>query len=128
MAATREDEYSALAPVLYLAFELGNDFWKLGFTVGMGQQPRERNIAARDLDGLQREIRLAKKRFGLPGKAPGAGWLGARRGGGRGPRERGLATQKREPRRHPTRIEFWGRTQGSPLPVKADFAQRLESV
>src|SRR3990172_559447 len=70
MAATREDEYSALAPVLYLAFELGNDFWKLGFTVGMGQQPRERNIAARDLDGLQREIRLAKKRFGLPETAP----------------------------------------------------------
>src|SRR3972149_3138947 len=70
MAATREDEYSALAPVLYLAFELGDDFWKLGFTVGMGQQPRERNIAARDLDGLQREIRLAKKRFGLPETAP----------------------------------------------------------
>jgi len=70
MAATREDEYSALAPVLYLAFELGNDFWKLGFTVGMGQQPRERNIAARDLDGLQREIHLAKKRFGLPETAP----------------------------------------------------------
>jgi len=70
MAATREDEYSALAPVLHLAFELGNDFWKLGFTVGMGQRPRERNIAARDLDALEREIRLAKKRFGLPETAP----------------------------------------------------------
>jgi len=70
MAATREDEYSALAPVLYLAFELGNDFWKLGFTIGMGQRPRERNIGARDVDALEREIHLAKKRFGLPETAP----------------------------------------------------------
>jgi len=70
MAATREDEYSALAPVLYLAFELGNDSWKLGFTNGMGQRPRERNIGARDVDALEREIRLAKQRFGLPETAP----------------------------------------------------------
>jgi transposase len=70
MAATREDEYSALAPVLYLAFELGNDSWKLGFTIGMGQRPRERNIGAREVDALEREIRLAKKRFGLPEMAP----------------------------------------------------------
>ncbi len=70
MAATREDEYSVLAPLLYLAFELGDPHWKLGFTIGMGQRPRERNLAARDLDVLQREIRLAKKRFGLPETAP----------------------------------------------------------
>lgn len=70
MAATREHEYSALAPVLYLAFELGNLHWKLGFTIGMGQRPRERNIAAGDVGALQREIRLAKKRFGLPETAP----------------------------------------------------------
>jgi len=70
MAATREDEYSPLAPVLYLAFELGNDSWKLGFTVGMGQRPRERNIGARDVAALEREIRLAKKRFGLAETAP----------------------------------------------------------
>ena len=25
---------------LYLAFELGNAEWKLGFTVGLGQEPR----------------------------------------------------------------------------------------
>ena len=70
MAATREHEYSVLAPLLYLAFELGDSNWKLGFTIGMGQRPRERTIAARDLDGLQREIHLAKKRFGLPETAP----------------------------------------------------------
>lgn len=70
MTATREYEYSALAPVLYLAFELGNLHWKLGFTIGMGQRPRERNIAAGDLAALEREIRRAKRRFGLPEETP----------------------------------------------------------
>ncbi len=70
MAATRVYEYSALAPVLYLAFELGNLHWRLGFTIGMGQRPRERNIAAGDLAALQREIRRAKERFGLPETTP----------------------------------------------------------
>ncbi len=69
MTATREYEYSALAPVLYLAFELSNLHWKLGFTIGMGQRPRERNIAAGDLAALQREIRRAKRRFGLSEEA-----------------------------------------------------------
>jgi hypothetical protein len=64
--ATRRREYSAGGPVLFLAFELGNAEWKLGFSVGFGQQPRVRTISARDLEGLQREIGLAKKRFGLP--------------------------------------------------------------
>ena len=65
-AATRTSKYSAEGPVLYLAFELGNAQWKLGFSIGFGQRPRVRTIAARDLEGLQREIELAKKRFGLP--------------------------------------------------------------
>ena len=195
MAATREDEYSALAPVLYLAFELGNDFWKLGFTVGMGQQPRERNIAARDLDGLQREIRLAKKRFGLPETAPVLSCYEAGRDGfwlhrylvehgvqnlvvdsssievnrrqrraktdrmdvGKllgqliryrsGERKvwsvvrvpsakdeddrqlhRELSTLKKERTRQVNRIKGLLASQGVRLPVKADFAQRLESV
>jgi transposase len=50
---------------LYLAFELGNQEWKLGFTVGLGQKPRRRKVAAGDLLGLEDEIKLAKKRFGL---------------------------------------------------------------
>src|SRR4030066_895368 len=64
-AATRTREYSVEGPVLYLAFELGNAEWKLGFSVGFGQRPRVRTIPARDLEGLQREIELARKRFGL---------------------------------------------------------------
>lgn len=59
-------EHGTFHPTLYLAFELGNKKWKLGFTIGLGQSPRRRTIAAGDLVTLQREIRLAKKRFGLP--------------------------------------------------------------
>src|SRR3972149_11345774 len=65
-AATRTRKYSVEGLVLYLAFELGNGEWKLVFRVGFGQRPRVRTIAVRDLEGLQREIELAKKRFGLP--------------------------------------------------------------
>ena len=68
-AATRTRKYSVEDPALYLAFELGNIEWKLGFSVGFGQRPRVRTIPARDLEGLQREIELAKKRFGLPESA-----------------------------------------------------------
>lgn len=51
---------------LYLAFEMGNEKWKLGFTIGLGQRPRERKIEAGDLAALEWEIRRAKERFGLP--------------------------------------------------------------
>jgi hypothetical protein len=33
---TRTTEYSTFS-TLYLAFELGNEKWKLGFTIGLGQ-------------------------------------------------------------------------------------------
>ena len=39
-AATRNIEYSAFEPVLYLAFELREAHWKLGFTIGVGQRSR----------------------------------------------------------------------------------------
>jgi transposase len=54
---------------LYLALELSNAEWKLGFTIGLGQAPRLRILKARNLDGLEREIELAKERFGLPKEA-----------------------------------------------------------
>jgi transposase len=62
---THRIEHNPLS-ALYLAFELGNKQWKLGFTIGLGQRPRERTIAAGDLVAFQEEIRLAKKRFDLP--------------------------------------------------------------
>ena len=61
--------YGPLRPTLYLAFELGNTDWKLGFTIGLGQNPRQRKLKAGDLIGLEREIERAKKRFGLPAEA-----------------------------------------------------------
>ncbi len=51
--------------LLYLAFELDNAHWKLGFTIGLGQQPRRRTIRAGDLARLQDEIQAAKRRFKL---------------------------------------------------------------
>jgi len=65
-AATRAFQYSAAEPVLYLAFELGQARWKLGFTTGLGQRPRERTIGARDLGRVAEEILRAKLRFALP--------------------------------------------------------------
>jgi transposase len=71
MSATHAtDSTTAAAPVLYLAFELGWTSWKLAFTVGAGQKPRLRSIAARDLSTLMIEIRKAKQRFGLPEATP----------------------------------------------------------
>jgi len=55
---------------LHLAFELGWSEWKLAFTIGHGQPPRLRTIAARDLDALTRELAKAKERFHLPADAP----------------------------------------------------------
>jgi len=68
-AATRVDESTASEPVLHLAFELGQTRWKLGFTTGLGQRPRERTIAARDVGAVALEIGRAKERFALPADA-----------------------------------------------------------
>lgn len=65
-AAACHIEYSAFDPIMYLAFELSNAHWKLGFTTGPGRRPRERTINARDLAALKDEVRRAKKRFDLP--------------------------------------------------------------
>jgi transposase len=64
------DQYNRLGGSLYLAFELSQKQWKLGFTIGIAQRPRIRNIMARDLQALQYEIKAARQRFGLPGDAP----------------------------------------------------------
>jgi transposase len=65
MNETTQSQYSTL-PTLYIAFELSNKKWKLGFTIGLGQKPRERSVDAGDLLALKEKICLAKKRFGLP--------------------------------------------------------------
>jgi transposase len=71
MSATHSlDPITTANRPLYLAFELGWTSWNLAFTTGMAQKPRLRTIAARDLDGLQREIQRAKQRFDLPADTP----------------------------------------------------------
>jgi len=64
-----KQEYIRNEGDLYLAFELGNKRWKLGFTVGFGQKPRQRTIVAGDLTSVKEEIDRAKRCFGLPGEA-----------------------------------------------------------
>ena len=55
---------------LFVAFELREKTWKLGFTTGHGQQPRERTITARQQERVLDEIAQAKRRLGLPATAP----------------------------------------------------------
>ena len=55
--------------VLYMAFELSSNKWKLGFSIGLGQKVRIRTVAACDLPSVKAEIEQAKKRFGLSREA-----------------------------------------------------------
>ena len=65
-ATSRIEQDTLPQPTLSLAFELGQNTWKLGFTIGVAQPPRERTIPAGDVARLQQEIARAKQRFGLP--------------------------------------------------------------
>jgi len=55
MNETTQAQYSTL-PTLYIALELSNRKWKLGFTVGLGQRPRVRSVDAGDLLALEEAI------------------------------------------------------------------------
>jgi transposase len=68
--ATHNAHDTTPARVLFVAFELSEKTWKLGFTTGHGQKPRERGFAARNQARLLQEVAQAKKRFGLPESAP----------------------------------------------------------
>jgi len=70
ITTTRTNESTAPTGGLLLAFELGQRSWKLGFTVGMGQRPRIRQIPAGAVSALVTEIERAKKRLGLSSDAP----------------------------------------------------------
>src|SRR5215471_11355662 len=68
--ATHNGQDTTTERVLFMAFELSEKTWKLGFTIGHGQKPRERTVAARHQACLLQEVAQAKKRFGLPETAP----------------------------------------------------------
>lgn len=68
-AATQGSSTSSNGEVLHLAFELGSKTWKLGFTTGLGQKARQRNVRAGAVEVVRAEIARAKRRFGLSDEA-----------------------------------------------------------
>lgn len=62
---TRNRESTPPTAYLLLAFELGQRSWKLGFSAGMGQRPRIRQIPAGAVGLIEKEIVQAKRRLGL---------------------------------------------------------------
>ena len=67
---TRERECNAPTTALLMALELGQRSWKLGFSTGIGQRSRVRQIAAGAVEAVANEILKAKLRLGLPPDAP----------------------------------------------------------
>ena len=65
-SATRNVPESLTEGTLFVAFELREKTWKLGFTTGHGQKPRERTVCARQQERVLDEIARAKDRLGLP--------------------------------------------------------------
>ena len=72
MTTTRTQQSTAptTPTTLLLAFELGERVWKLGFTTGMGQRPRIRQIPAGAIDRVLEEVARAKNRLQVPAEAP----------------------------------------------------------
>ena len=64
METPSKEEYST-KKVLYMAMELSQTTWKLGFSKGNGQEPRIREIKASGMEELQKEIELAKEKYKL---------------------------------------------------------------
>src|SRR6202035_4350159 len=56
---------------LLMSMDLGRRQWKLGFTTGVGQRPRQRTLATDAWDRLPAEIAGAKQRFRLPRRRAG---------------------------------------------------------
>ena len=46
-AAVHHEQENTPEATLFVAFELSEKTWKLGFTTGHGQKPRERTVTAR---------------------------------------------------------------------------------
>lgn len=68
--ATPKQTAAPAIPGLCMAIESGAKEWKLFFSTGLGQHPRQRTVAARRLDRLAEEISRAKAHFGLAPDAP----------------------------------------------------------
>lgn len=80
-AATPKQTETVAAPALCFAIESGASEWKLFFSTGLGQHPRERMVPAHRMDRLISEVERSKKHFGLPAEAPVASCYEAGRDG-----------------------------------------------
>jgi transposase len=81
IAATYNEPGNTTEATLFVAFELSEKTWKLGFTTGHGQKPRERTVTARHQERVLDEIAQAKRRLGLAETAPVVGCYEAGREG-----------------------------------------------
>jgi transposase len=68
-AATPKQTGPVTTPALCMAIESGASEWKLYFSTGLGQHPRERTVPAHRVDLLMAEVERSKKHFGLAGEA-----------------------------------------------------------
>ena len=73
--ATHNEHDTTTERVLFVAFELSEKTWKLVFTTGPGQKPRERTVAARHQARLLQEVAQAKRRWLNFSRFVGANWL-----------------------------------------------------
>ena len=80
-AATPMQSAATPMPALCMAIESGVSEWKLYFSTGLGQHPRERTIPAHRLDRLAAEVARAKEHFRLPAGAAVASCYEAGRDG-----------------------------------------------
>jgi transposase len=80
-AATPTQTVPATTPALCMAIESGASEWKLFFSTGLGQHPRERTVPAHQLERLLEEVLRAKKHFGLASDAAVASCYEAGRDG-----------------------------------------------
>jgi len=68
MTAILQSNHNAPDRVLYMALELSNTKWKLGF--GNGEKQRQVTIGAGDLEALAKQIAQAKEKLKLPQACP----------------------------------------------------------
>jgi hypothetical protein len=70
--ATRKVQDTTTEATLFMAFELSDKTWKLGFTTGHGQKPRERNATARNQERVLIKMKPNRPRHGNRAISAGA--------------------------------------------------------
>src|SRR4029453_6085557 len=68
--STYHGQENTTEAALFVAFALREKNWKLGFTTGAGQKPREGGMTARHQERRLDESAQAQRRFGLPETTP----------------------------------------------------------